>query len=197
MQSRIWGRAKSNMSLSDSEQSQATAVIVHSVVPGRVKGYEEWLKGIASVAKTFPGHQGVNIFCPQPGGHQEYVAILHFDTNENLCNWLESDTRKEWIQRVSPLIQKPESVQVKTGLESWFKLPGQKTKASPPRYRQALVTWIGVYSLAILFHYTLGRFLVPLPIFLRQAISTGLIVFLLAYVVMPQLVRLFYKWLHP
>jgi uncharacterized protein len=32
---------------------------------------------------------------------------------------------------------------------------------------------------------------------LRQAIITGIVVLLLAYVVMPRLTRLFHKWLHP
>lgn len=185
------------MDPSTSEDRQATAVIVHLVIPGRAKGYEEWVKGIASVAKTFPGHQGVNIFCPKSGGHEEYVSVLHFDTKEHLQNWLDSDIRQEWMQRVTPLIQKPENVQVQTGLENWFKLPSQQPQASPPRYRQALVTWVGVYSLVLLVHYTLGPFLLPLPVFLRQAVSTGLIVILLAYVVMPRLVRLFHRWLYP
>lgn len=179
------------------ESYHVTAVIAHLVKPGREEGYEEWLRGIVPVAKTFEGHLGVNILRPQKGTHSEHVIVLHFDHHRHLQAWLESDTRRDWIERVKPLIEKPEDVQVLTGLETWFMLPGRPQKAPPKRYKVAVVTWLGVYTLSLIVGHFIAPLIAPLPLLVRQAITTGLIVSSLAYLLMPQLTRLFYRWLYP
>ena len=66
----------------------------------------------------------------------------------------------------------------------------------PPKYKTAFVTWIGVFLCVSVLGYFLAPNLAGLPYLLRQAIMTGLVVILLAYVVMPRLTRLFSGWLH-
>ena len=59
--------------LLDQEQTdddQVTAIISHLVRPGREQGYEEWVHGIGAAAKTFEGHQGVNIIYRYPTNPQ-------------------------------------------------------------------------------------------------------------------------------
>ncbi|NES80264.1 MAG: antibiotic biosynthesis monooxygenase [Moorea sp. SIO2B7] len=174
---------------------QVTAVISHYIRPGRESGYEEWLQGISQAARQFEGHNGVTILRPQPGSRAEYVIILRFDTYKNLCQWMRSSERKEWIERAKPLTEKLENVQVLTGLEALVSLPN-KNSSPPPKYKTALITWIGVFICASTLGYFLAPYLAGLPYLLRQAIMTGLVVFLLAYVVMPRLTRLFSKWLY-
>lgn len=82
---------------------------------------------------------------PRDHAHPEYVVILKFDRYDHLKTWLESDVRRDWIERLQPLIEKPETIQTLTGLETWFSLPNQLLKAPPPRYKMALVTWLGVF----------------------------------------------------
>ncbi|MBD2742840.1 antibiotic biosynthesis monooxygenase [Coleofasciculus sp. FACHB-1120] len=181
----------------EEETQQVTAIISHMVRPGREAGYEEWLHGIATAAHKFKGHLGVNVIRPCDQAHPEYVAIVRFDQYSNLKTWIESDIRREWLERLQPLIEKPETIQTLTGLETWFTLPNKPMQARPPRYKMALVTWLGVFlTLSIL-----NRLLVPLlsefPILLNQLISTGLTVVLLTYLVMPRLTQLFRKWLYP
>lgn len=172
-----------------------TAVISHLIRPGREEGYEAWLKGIANASREFPGHQGVTVLRPRSPAIPEYVVILRFDSYPHLCGWLKSSVRQEWIDRVQPLTQKAENVQVLTGLEALVTLPGQAT-APPPRYKTALLTWVGVFLCSSLVGRILGPLLVGLPPLLAQAISIAIVVLLLAYLVMPRLTRLFYKWLH-
>jgi hypothetical protein len=120
-----------NASMPDIDRNSAnsnhhvTAVITHRVRSGREQGYEEWIKGIAAAARQFAGHLGVSILRPQPGSPPDYVIVLQFDQCDRLNAWLTSDTRKAWIDRVQPLIQEQENIQVLTGLESWFQLPKQ------------------------------------------------------------------------
>ncbi|MFB2920981.1 MULTISPECIES: antibiotic biosynthesis monooxygenase [Aerosakkonema] len=174
-----------------------TAVITHLVKLGRSSGYEEWIEGIIPVAKTFKGHLGVNILRPQKGVHQEYIIVLHFDRHENLKAWLESDVRREWIERVKPLIQESENIQVMTGLETWFELPRRPQKSPPKRYKMALLSWLAVFFTLSTVRYVLKPLLVPVPELLAQVIIIGIVVWIMTYIVMPQITRLFYKWLYP
>ncbi|MBD2678311.1 MULTISPECIES: antibiotic biosynthesis monooxygenase [Nostoc] len=178
-------------------EHHVTAVITHLVKPGREEGYEEWMRGIIPVAKTFDGHLGVNILRPEKNLHPEYIIVLHFDNQKNLQAWLDSDVRHEWIERAKPLIQTSENVQVVTGLETWFVLPRQPPKLPPKRYKMVLLSWLAVFVTLSTVRYFLKSLLAYLPELLGQIIIIGIVVCLLTYVVMPQLTRLFYKWLYP
>ena len=173
-----------------------TAVISHQILPGRESGYEQWLKGIAADARTFEGHLGVSIFRPQPGQSPDYVSVLRFESCHHLKTWLESDICRDWIERVKPLIREPERIEVLTGLEAWFDLPHRPLQPPPPRYKMALVTWVGVLIATTI----IGRLLAPLaaylPAFLLSLLATGLTVLALTYFLMPNLTRLFYPWLY-
>ena len=181
----------------DEDNHLVTAIISHVVRPEREQGYEEWLRGIIAAAKKFDGHRGVSIIQPRDPAHPEYVAILRFDRYTNLKRWLESDVRREWIERLQPLIEKPEAVQTLTGLETWFTLPNKPLKSPPPRYKMALVTWLGVFVTLGVLSRLLAPFLSGLPLLLNQLITTGLVVVVLTYLIMPRLTQLFRKWLYP
>ncbi|MGD1874399.1 MAG: antibiotic biosynthesis monooxygenase [Mastigocoleus sp.] len=185
------------MNLEENKSNQqVTAIISHYIRPGRESGYEEWLKGISETARQFEGHNGVTILRPKPGCQGEYVIILRFDKYDNLCEWMRSPQRKEWIERAQALIEKPENVQILTGLEALVSLPNTASPGPPPKYKTAFVTWIGVFFCASTLGHFLAPYLAGLPYLLRQAIMTGIVVLLLAYIVMPRLTRLFYNWLH-
>ncbi len=172
-----------------------TAVITHRVRSDRAAGYEEWLKGIASAAREFAGHLGVSILRPRPGEAPDYVIVLQFDSAANLENWLTSDERNGWIDRAKPLIHEQESVQVLSGLESWFELPSQLKRNPPKRHKQAALVWVGVVSVSIALTPLLAPILGSLPWFARIAIQAAIAVPLLTYVVMPRLTRWFQGWL--
>ncbi|ACK64209.1 Antibiotic biosynthesis monooxygenase [Rippkaea orientalis PCC 8801] len=178
-------------------EHHVTAVIAHLIKPGREAGYEEWMKGIIPVAKSFPGHLGVNILRPQPKTHPEYIIVLHFDRHENLQNWLDSDVRREWIERAKPMIQSPEEVQVLTGLETWFELPRYPQPRPPKRYKMALLTWLAVFATLTVVGNLLRPLLASLPPVLAQIITIGIVVWILTYVLMPRLTQLLRKWLYP
>ncbi|MEM9484982.1 MAG: antibiotic biosynthesis monooxygenase [Cyanobacteria bacterium P01_F01_bin.116] len=180
--------------VTDNDQ-HVTAVITHRVRSGRETGYEEWIKGIAADARQFAGHLGVSILRPQPGAASDYVIVLQFDSCSNLDGWLNSDIRKGWIDRVQPLIQAQESVQVLTGLESWFQLPNQDSTPAPKRYKQAILVWVAVMIVSLGVQPLLAPVLQYLPWLLRVAVGAAVTVSLLSYVIMPRLTRWFKHWL--
>jgi antibiotic biosynthesis monooxygenase (ABM) superfamily enzyme len=174
-----------------------TAVISHVVRPGREQGYEAWFHGIATDARSFNGHLGVSAIRPQDHTHPEYVVILKFDCYDNLKTWLESNERREWIERLQPLIDKPEDIQTLTGLEPWFTLTNKPIKSPPPRYKMVLVTWLGVFVTISILNFLLLPLLSGLTPLLKSLIITGITVTLLTYLIMPRLTQLFRKWLYP
>ena len=165
--------------------------------PGRDQGYEAWFHGITADARKFKGHLGVSTIRPHHHAHPEYVVILKFDCYDNLKTWLESDVRREWIERLQPLIERPEDIQTLTGLETWFTLPNKSMKAPPPRYKMALVTWLAVFVTISILNRLLVPLLSRLPALLTSLMVTGLTVILLTYLIMPRLTQLFRKWLYP
>ena len=185
------------MSNTFAENEPVTATISHYVKPGREIGYEEWLLGIAAAAKNFDGHCGVSIIRPHNVTDPEYTIILRFNRYSHLRNWMESDVRQEWIERAKPLVQKPENVEVMSGLETWFSLPDKPLNSPPPRYKMVIITWFAVYFCLTIIQYLLAPIFKLLPSVLVPIISTGMVVALLTYVVMPRLTRLLYRWLYP
>ncbi|WP_228021468.1 hypothetical protein [Vasconcelosia minhoensis] len=123
------------------------------------------------------------------------MIALQFDSAANLEAWLSSKVRKGWIDRVQPLIQEQESVQVLTGLEGWFQLPKQAAPAAPKRYKQAISVWVGVMIVSLFVHPLLAPVMQYLPWLLRVAVSVAITVSLLSYVIMPRLSRRFKSWL--
>jgi antibiotic biosynthesis monooxygenase (ABM) superfamily enzyme len=180
---------------SPDQGQHVTAVITHRVRSGRADGYEGWIKGIAAAARNFPGHLGVSILRPQPGVSSDYVNVLRFDTCKHLTDWLNSDIRKDWIERVQPLIQEQESIQILTGLESWFQLPQQPGHGAPKRYKQAILVWVGVMIVSLLVTPLVAPLLQSLPSVLKVAVNVAITVALLSYVIMPRLTQWFKGWL--
>ncbi len=172
-----------------------TAVISHRVRPGRESGYETWIQGISAAAREFEGHLGVSILRPQPGASPDYVIVLQFDRCDRLQAWLKSDVRKDWIQRVQPLIQAQESIQILTGLEAWFQLPQQSVPSAPKRYKQAILVWVAVVTVALTVGPLLEPWLQRLPMLLALGLNVAVTVVLLSYVLMPGLTYVFKGWL--
>ena len=189
-----------NSSVSEIERTgspsqHVTAVITHRVKPGRQDGYEEWIKGISAAAREFRGHLGVSILRPQSGSLSDYVIVLQFDACDHLKAWLNSDIRDAWIERVQPLIQEQETIQVLSGLESWFQLPKQPGPNAPKRYKQAILVWVGVMIVAVGISPLIAPLLNVLPWLLKVAVNVAITVVLLSYVIMPRLTRWFKGWL--
>jgi uncharacterized protein len=181
----------------DSDQQLVTAVIYHLVKPGQEEAYEQWLRDVSAVAQQFSGHAGVSFVRPTDLSNPEYTIILKFDCSQYLKAWMDSPIRQQWMEKVKPLVQKDQSVQVLTGLETWFTLPGKPVQRPPKRYKMAILTTLGAFAVAQVLSLTVAPALTSLDPMLRSFLLTILNIFALTYVVMPRVTRLFYRWLYP
>ena len=173
-----------------------TTIIRQQPRPGAVGRYEEWLKAVIPVARSFAGHQGVSVIRPRTAA-EAYTIVLHFDTVAHLRKWLDSDLRAQLIEKIQPDLQTPEMIDVTTGLEFWFTPPAAGKAARP--YKQFLVTLSAIFPLTILVPWVLRPLFEWLPPLagpgVRQLVVAVAIVGLMVYVIMPRYTRAIARWL--
>lgn len=182
----------------NSSEDGATVVITHKVREGRVAEYEAWLDEIAPLCKASPGYLDWHIVRPVPGLTGTYTVIIRFDTATHLKQWMESSTRARLIEKVKPLFVTGDDFFISSGLDFWFTPGGAKAKV-PVRWKQYLVTWSAIYPLALGVPFVVRPLLryvdVPDNLFLTTFAITGVVVFLMVYVVMPRYTKLIKGWL--
>ncbi|CCH01449.1 Antibiotic biosynthesis monooxygenase [Fibrella aestuarina BUZ 2] len=183
--------------ISISADSAVTTIIIQRPYKQHVEAYENWLRAIVPVAQAATGHRGVNVI--RPHGHSgEYTIVLHFDSETNLRNWLESDTRKQLVDKVRPFLNEDEQIDIRTGLEFWFTPPRSQPVAPP--YKQFLITLSAIFPLSFLVPQLLAPVIDVVPLLaipvVRAFLTSALIVALMTFVVMPRYVPLVARWLY-
>jgi hypothetical protein len=76
----------------------------------------------------------------------------------------------------------------------YARLSGQN---KPPRYKVFLLTWLAIYPLITGIFLLFGKQLSLLPVPIRTLLLTGVLVYLMTYIVMPWLMAAFHNWLYP
>ncbi len=167
-------------------------VFERHVLPGVGERFEQWVKRFMEAASRFPGLEGSSILTS--GSRGEYFILLRFASQADLERWQGSQEANALIKEADTLSVALEQAQVKTGLETWFTLPGiPALPIAPPKWKMAVVTWLALLPQVIIL-----SFLIPsgLPFLLEAAISTAIPVAMLTWVIMPRLTRLLYQWLY-
>jgi uncharacterized protein len=167
-----------------------TIIVSRLVKRGFEAQFEEWAKGVTHDALAFPGHLGANIIRPADHSHPEYVIIFRFDSYTHLKAWEESDLRRTWLEKSQPLIVGEPKIARETGLEYWFDVP---MSMMPPRYKQAMISWLAIFPLSYLASILLN--LVIMPPLVRIMIQAAIVIALMTYIVMPRMTKIFAFWL--
>ena len=68
--------------------------------------------------------------------------------------------------------------------------------AGPPRYKLAVLTWVGAYGVITVVLALLGPAIASWPLVLRTLVLSLAMVVAMTWVIMPRLTRLFGGWLH-
>ena len=179
------------MDSSTKDTGPLTIIVTWHIRKEQEREFEAWHREVTAVALTFPGHMGVNVIRAS-GARQEFVVIFRFDTYEHLRSWQESEIHRTLMKKAEPLRKKEPTYRLETGLEFWFT---PHTHASPPRWKMALVTILGVWPTSLLISWLFGTFDVPLPVALKGFLTACGIVVLLTWMIMPLLIKIFKRWL--
>jgi uncharacterized protein len=180
-----------------SQDSPVTVVISRRVKPKCEAEFEEFLAGVINACGQFPGYLGSSIFRPANADDPEYRVVFKFDRLSNLRHWEASEERQKFFILAEKLTEQAPEIQILTGLETWFTLPGKASIVPPLRYKMALVTWITVFPLITVISMVFQSQLSPLPTILRVMVVTGIAVPMMTYILMPKMTQLFAKWLYP
>jgi uncharacterized protein len=179
-------------------QSVVVCVIRHTVIPGKDREYEAWLREVVPITGNAEGHRGVNVIRPHTGS-RTYTIVLHFDTLDHLQQWLASGVWKPLILKVQHLVQEGEEVEIKTGLEFWFTSPDSKQKRAKP-YKQFLITLSVIFPLTMLVPWLLTPLFRAAPFLeitgIAHFLVAGIVVGLMTYVIMPRYTQLLAGWLY-
>lgn len=173
-----------------------TTIFSRRVRPGAEAQYEEWLGGIVRASAAFPGNQGTTVLRPT-ATRPEFTAIVQFDSAANLERWMNSDEREEWLAKLDTICLESEDVSSMTGMERWFTLPDRAVTQAPPKHKMAVLIGLGLYPVLLALTSLLQPLTAPWPPALRILVTLSISVPLMVWVVIPQLTRLFFGWLHP
>jgi uncharacterized protein len=181
----------------DGSGGPVTTTVTRRVKPGHEALYEQFLEAIIAAASRFPGHLGAEVYRPQTAAAGPYRVVYRFDTAQHLRAWLDSPEHAAWLERAEPHVLGPLHRQVLTGLEGWFTLATQPATPPPPRSKMAILTWVTIFPLITLLVVATAPLLGRLPLVARLAVTTGVTVSLMTWVVMPRVTRLLHRWLYP
>ncbi len=175
--------------------SQPVTVIVHrKIKPGQAAAAEEWMHGVSDVLGNFPGALGVEVIRPHPGS-PEYTYIYRFVDYDRLNAWHESEERQEWLHRSQSFMAEPPQYEEITGLEYWFTPPAGSSAAhpAPKRWRQLIVSWVGLAPLSYLLSLTTLPFfrqVFPDMPLIHSVLNLGVLLWIASYIWMPRVTRL-------
>ena len=176
----------------------AVVVITHRVRKDKHADYEKWLEEITPLAKAAPGYLDWHSIRPIPGLSEVYTIIIRFDTEAHLRAWMHSPTRARLIKKVQPFLMAGDDFFISSGLDFWFTPAGAKAQV-PVRWKQYLVTWSAIYPLVLGVSFIVTSFLQYFGIlsnrFVTTFLITGIVVYLMVYVVMPRYTKLIRRWL--
>jgi antibiotic biosynthesis monooxygenase (ABM) superfamily enzyme len=165
-------------------------VLERRVRPGMEAAFESWVRELIQSAAGTGALQGSSVL----RSGEKYFLLLRFASRGDLERWHRSAEAAELLHRGEALATAADRPLVRSGLETWFTVPGlPEAPLPPPRWKMALVTWLALLPQVLL----LGR-IVPAswPVPLAAAVSTAIPVVMLTWVVMPRLTRLLQAWLY-
>ncbi|GEP52138.1 antibiotic biosynthesis monooxygenase [Flavobacterium noncentrifugens] len=181
------------------ENQGASVVINHHIIAGKQEQYEVWLEEIGAICKKSTGNIDWQVIRPIPNLTFNYTVIIRFDTIAHLKNWMESEDRKRLIQKANRLLAEDDRYFIKSGLDFLFPLEDENRKV-PVRWKQYLATWSGIYPLSIgiplMVIPILKSLHVPENKFIYSFFISGIVVFIMVYLLMPHYTKLIRKWLY-
>lgn len=182
-------------------KSHAVIILVsRRVKPGYESEFERVMEQFIDAADNFPGCLGAQLVHPGDEVGVEdslYHAILAFENPDCLGAWRNSPERSLGLAATAAYIEGQAMVREVSGLAHWFQAPTRPAQVPPPRWKVAVVTWLGICPTVYLLFLLLGDMLAPWSLLPRIVVLTVLVVAVMTWIVAPQLTRLLKPWLYP
>ncbi|MFI7544325.1 antibiotic biosynthesis monooxygenase [Actinoplanes sp. NPDC049599] len=178
-----------------------TVAITRRADPSRNAEMLAWVRAGATLAEDFPGFLGVGWVRPVLGS-TEWHMLYRFADAAALHAWEESPQRQWWLSSAQGMVEHTR-MERRTGIEGWFDPPQEHqiddlagAPAPPPRWKQAVIIWLGFFPVSLLAAVTLGHLLAGQHVLVRTLVTTVCLTPLMTYLVLPQVTRALQWWLH-
>ena len=173
--------------------SQVHIAIVRQVKPGMERQFEDALREFARESLSAPGTTGVHLIGPIPGSVNGEYGILRSFESEAACEaFYDSEMFHKWDECATKFVIGGWTHRRLSGLEAFFL---DVRNGPPPKWKMAVVTWLGVFPAVLLWSWVLQKPLSGLPRLLATGLVSALVVATLAWIAMPLLTRMFSTWL--
>jgi antibiotic biosynthesis monooxygenase (ABM) superfamily enzyme len=171
---------------------QVHFAITRRIRPGMEAEFEAALREFARQSLHVDGTTGVHLIGPGPDG-QDYGILRSFESVAASEAFYASEQFRNWEQQVAHMVEGPSEQTRLHGLEAFFRDTG---RLAPPRWKMAVITWLGVFPTVWLWSASIPNLTGGLPSFVTMAVVDVFVVITLAWFAMPILVKVFDKWLH-
>jgi antibiotic biosynthesis monooxygenase (ABM) superfamily enzyme len=104
---------------------------------------------VAGRMRSFPGFLGSDLLQPVDGVQEEHVIVASFASRPDLDRWLQSDSRAEWLDKATPVIQGERTINVVGGFGGWFPAVPNRPRG-PKRWKQAVAVLLALYPTSLL-----------------------------------------------
>ncbi|ATE59328.1 antibiotic biosynthesis monooxygenase [Thauera sinica] len=165
---------------------------------GHEAEYEARIREMFVKLRAFHGFMGADLIPPeQPGGC--YQVVVNFASEADLQAWDDSAVRTEMHKRIREVAEDEPDYRRLSGLEAWFAGVVVPASMHPPRFRMAVVTWMGIFPVVSFYLWLVSLWpgFFEQPFLPRTAVFTAVIVVTMTWVVMPRLTKLMRGWLNP
>jgi antibiotic biosynthesis monooxygenase (ABM) superfamily enzyme len=173
----------------------ASAVIVQRVRPADADWFMDWQRGITAVAEGFAGYRATDVYPPANGQQQEWVIVIHFDSDVALQQWLSSPARAEWVGKLRARSPDFELRAMPGGLGAWFAGLSRDPDAAPPAWKMVATVVLGLFPIVMLLQVFTAPYTPRLGFALSMLVGNIISVAILQWAVMPVLTRLLGPWL--
>lgn len=172
-----------------------TVVVRRIARPGMEQAFETAMREFIAESMTFPGSLDFHVMRLGEPSTREYLIVHRFIDAASRSAFTQAPNYRQWMTRLRELTESDPILQELGGISSWFTLPGKTVHKPPARWKMALVTFLGVYPLTSLLPQFFSGLLPDWPPLLTNVLTTGSIVALLTWAIMPVLTRAFAAWL--
>jgi uncharacterized protein len=170
-------------------------VVSRIVFPGKEAEYDDWIRKMVALASDTPGNIGITRLIPRQGKAGIYHVMFRFKDQKSADAWEQSPLRQKLTEEANAFSRHIR--QSGTGLETWFNIPDCPEQEIPSHWKQAIVTFIGVFVMSTLFIKITGWLNMEWNFYLMNLLVSALVVGSLTWLVMPFLTRVvFKKWLY-
>jgi hypothetical protein len=179
----------------DKPTGAVTVLITRRVKAGHEAAFEQASADMTAAASAFPGYLGGQLVRPDAEGSDDpglYHVVFAFDTADHLQGWQQSPMRSFGLAAIAPHIEGQTLRQV-SGLGHWFAAPVGPKQNPPPRWKVAVVTWLGICPTVYVLFLVVAPFLADWPLLPRVMVITALVVLVMTWLVAPRLTT----WLKP